>query len=623
MASLNHDVEVVSASNREKLIGALKSADEASISLQIKYASEPKDADKISIRSLKNMVQNKLKDVKAIVDDEAFDVAAALWEYQFVVDGDNELWFGDENAKLGLDVTLIERAQAFLHHWRLLIKAGERISCPDFMDEFECGNVSSGLVKLYRARVLRLAHEGETICLGDDSSTETHDYTLQETEKAILVHYLAYPKEQDRWFLIKKGDCKAKFIVPRDAHESVVIALTNHINEGGCEKKPATSSRASHDTFAFSEVKPSSVTVTPSEPTVGGTTTIGGAESTSDLIATPISKPSTGTKRKTDQTTLDVPTKPLENSSRMSKAEIVEIVDNKSTEYETNMQTLRTRGGTANLGETDGNGGTSSRISRKRRAATTPEPTTVEKKGRGGLAPKAKEDDMLWICTECREAECMEDPDSDLVMCDGKCNRAFHYHCCGIGETAVTSVESWICADCTKKKHRCAVCQEYGNDDDDVFLCEKKKCGMFFHESCLRMQNVDVRLVGVADACGEPKEALASDDGTVSETRPVFTCPAHSCWTCTEDYIPEDEEEEGKSKAPKGRRKGRKNPKRNGNFLSKNDRLYVSTTKNTSTCLSDRCPKSNFRCSLCCTSAVYGMSNCLSCFLLSSNVALP
>ena len=373
---------------------------------------------------------------------------------------------------------------------------------------------------------------------------------------------------------------------------------------------------------SFGEAKSSSVAATHSELIGGNNITFIIAEY--DLSTESISKPSTETKRKFHQTDLDAPIKSLDNRSHMSNAETTEIVDNVSIEYESNVQTLRTRGGTAKLGETNGNGGTPSRISRKRRATTIPDPTTVEKKGRGQLAPKDKEDDMLWICTECREAECMEDPHSNLIICDGKCNRAFHFHCCGISEDAVTSVESWICADCTNKKHRCAVCQEYGNDDDDVFLCEKKKCGMFFHESCLRMQNIDVRLVGVADTCGEPKEALASDDGIVSATRPVFTCPAHSCWTCTEDYIPEEEgEEEGKSKSLNGRGKGRKKLKRNGNFLSKNDRLYVSTTKNASTRLSGRCHKCNFKCSLCSISAVYGMSNCLSCVLLSSNGALP
>jgi len=236
-------------------------------------------------------------------------------------------------------------------------------------------------------------------------------------------------------------------------------------------------------------------------------------------------------------------------------------------------ETLRIRGGTADPDVINENGSTS-RSTRKRQVSIAHESGMMDERVRTRRKPTSTDNEMLWICEECREAECTEDPDAVLMICDGSCKRAFHNHCCGINANAAESEDLWVCSDCMNKKHRCALCQEYGTDDEDVFLCDKKGCGMFFHESCLRMQNIDVRLVAIDNASAEQKEITpTNDDESDAKTRPVFICPAHSCWTCTEDYIPEDGEENGKGKSTKNRGKRRKQANSKGNFLSKKDGL--------------------------------------------------
>jgi hypothetical protein len=211
--------------------------------------------------------------------------------------------------------------------------------------------------------------------------------------------------------------------------------------------------------------------------------------------------------------------------------------------------------------------------------------------------------DMSWICVECKEAECMIQPESaEFLICDGKCNRIFHYPCAGLNELP-PSDQDWICKDCTNQRHQCALCQEYGMDDEDVFLCSKLGCGLFFHESCLSMQNVDIlsrvpKEGGVGGGCvvggGEPMDAPSMI--------PVFTCPAHSCWTCTQAIVEEEEGEEeassskdkeeaddgaaanasatlakSKGKAP-GRKKQKKKPSMQKLYFQckSNSRLFVS-----------------------------------------------
>ena len=211
-------------------------------------------------------------------------------------------------------------------------------------------------------------------------------------------------------------------------------------------------------------------------------------------------------------------------------------------------------------------------------------------------------DDMQWICGECKEAECLIRPDtSEFLICDGQCERVFHYPCAGLNELP-SADEDWICKDCASKRHQCALCQEYGNDNEDVFLCSKDKCGLFFHLSCLELEGgVEVKMVPkeepATSAPATPTTIATSDDssnnddeemegGTTTTLKPVFTCPAHNCWTCTQNDMIEKErskaEAERKQAAAEnnGKKKKAKRKKKKGStiFQQKTEtRLYVSS----------------------------------------------
>ena len=81
--------------------------------------------------------------------------------------------------------------------------------------------------------------------------------------------------------------------------------------------------------------------------------------------------------------------------------------------------------------------------------------------------------EVTWICTECREAECFDDADAPLLLCDGKCNRPFHPPCANLASLPPDD-EPWLCRDCVQEHHQCTVCKEYGKDDVDVFCCDAK-----------------------------------------------------------------------------------------------------------------------------------------------------
>jgi hypothetical protein len=167
--------------------------------------------------------------------------------------------------------------------------------------------------------------------------------------------------------------------------------------------------------------------------------------------------------------------------------------------------------------------------------------------------------DAVWICSECKEAECLMKQDAeDLLICDGLCRRLFHYPCAGL-QSIPSENESFVCTDCKSRKHKCSFCSSYGADDEDVFKCSKAACGLFFHESCLAMKNVEVDVV--------PTTSMHDTDGLTSPRdshKPVayrrsFVCPAHCCWTCTQLDLKElDKETPPEDSIPKGKAKKRK-----------------------------------------------------------------
>ncbi|GAX28487.1 histone-lysine N-methyltransferase ASH1L [Fistulifera solaris] len=219
---------------------------------------------------------------------------------------------------------------------------------------------------------------------------------------------------------------------------------------------------------------------------------------------------------------------------------------------------------------------TERRSGRKRKtnnADSDPKPKKQAKKEKG-----VEEDlDMTWICAECREAECLMHPEADeLLVCEGSCVRVFHYPCAGLLKMPAKD-ETYVCKDCTEKRHACSICKEYGVDEEDVYKCSKPKCGLFFHESCLSMHNVDVSYIPVASASASASP-ISTLEAPSDRSKPIFTCPAHNCWTCTQLELKKEEEDEAKEAALQkgGKTKGKKKSKAlPGFFCSKKESTLV------------------------------------------------
>lgn len=203
-------------------------------------------------------------------------------------------------------------------------------------------------------------------------------------------------------------------------------------------------------------------------------------------------------------------------------------------------------------------------------------PATAENDPRAIKNPRLSEknskkkddtDDMNWTCALCKEAECLMEPNADqFLICDGVCHRVFHYPCAGLTQIP-DSEEEWICKDCTQSRHQCAFCQEYGQDQVDVFPCRKSNCGLFFHESCLAWNNVPVKM---------ERTNADTDQPTANMDVPLFTCPAHHCWTCTQEDALKKEQDEADAKKKEGGRKTKRTKNKSIYICKTEGRLYVS-----------------------------------------------
>ncbi|CAB9503172.1 36 and H4 lysine-20 specific [Seminavis robusta] len=243
---------------------------------------------------------------------------------------------------------------------------------------------------------------------------------------------------------------------------------------------------------------------------------------------------------------------------------------------------------------TGGNGGRRSSKRTTMTTTTTTAPPPAKKKPKTSSKKEQDLIDMAWICVACREAECAMDMTSDLLICEGPCRRLFHTACAGLAQMPCSD-ESWTCHDCRDQRHLCACCQEYGNDQEDIFKCQKQECGLFFHEACLNMQNIAVKTTTNTNsaATNEPEtnEHEKDEEATTAPTpRSVkFTCPAHWCWTCTQDETMDDSNTAQQKTKTKGRRRSRTSSV----FVPKRDpRLYSCLECPTSyhlTCIPPSC----------------------------------
>jgi hypothetical protein len=156
----------------------------------------------------------------------------------------------------------------------------------------------------------------------------------------------------------------------------------------------------------------------------------------------------------------------------------------------------------------------------------------------------------------------------ELIICEGYCRRLFHYPCAGLNKPP-TETDTFVCHDCQQGRHTCAFCQNYGNDGEDVFPCSSSKCGLFFHEGCLEMNGVHVQLIKTTTTTNTLKQEEESDeeDMGTKHFRREFLCPAHHCWTCTQDDLRYQEKKEAADAHKNGRKKGRKKTKNTAGVL--------------------------------------------------------
>lgn len=163
-----------------------------------------------------------------------------------------------------------------------------------------------------------------------------------------------------------------------------------------------------------------------------------------------------------------------------------------------------------------------------------------------------EEYESSWICSECGQAECSLQADADqLLICEGSCRRLSHYPCAGL---SALPEGAYICNDCTNQRHMCGFCQEYGTDNEDVFKCERENCGFFFHVHCLAARNIET----------------SQEEGE----KPIFTCPAHHCWVCTQT----EEAEKEKQLDPKQKKKKKS---KSSVFICKKERHMVVCKRKT------------------------------------------
>ena len=227
------------------------------------------------------------------------------------------------------------------------------------------------------------------------------------------------------------------------------------------------------------------------------------------------------------------------------------------------------------------NGGKRKRSGRQRSTPatniikTTADSSTSTKRRRA--VDGGKDFSTSWICCECGEAECSmlsahqkaDTNDDDLIICEGTCCRLFHYPCAGLSRMPLPH-ETYVCHDCQVGQHACAFCHTYGVDHVDVFPCSQvNQCGLFYHESCLVLNDISFQLVPMGS--DDPRNQDSAACGEEPLLRREFTCPAHSCWTCS--FVAEDEVSQSK--------KVKKKKGRPASTVNKNSRgLMVRDTQN-------------------------------------------
>lgn len=161
----------------------------------------------------------------------------------------------------------------------------------------------------------------------------------------------------------------------------------------------------------------------------------------------------------------------------------------------------------------------------KKRKTTTRKPRTSEGGGRRRerrrppkrrpLPPKVEKSWQSDLCALCEQ-------DGDLLLCKGRCGRAFHVKCLGMEQPPED--EEWSCPDCVSKQHMCLICNKSGQDEVEggVQQCALRTCFRFYHIDCINA--MPTRISRWIDRNGDCQEDR-------------FRCPHHRCRECGEPPV--------------------------------------------------------------------------------------
>ncbi len=566
---------------------------------------------------------------------------------------------------------ILKRSYDILMQWKMSLKVGDRISASDYMDEYVCNNEKVGWTMLYEAvirKVLSGPPESNSktsdriykniglsskekdsassifVKLGDSSSKHKQKRELRQGEKAILVHYIGYPKDEDRWLMINPKHEKIDGIIfPNHSQMLSFEAL----RKSSCSQLEYSRATVDNNNCMMSEAAPN--IAERKQNNINNSKSIQSAKSSKSSSEFEAEKDSSHPRMSSIQKEEQRHNYDSEGEIKLERIvqEMLESQKNKILDKDwESIRSLHFQGfeiqqlkekwleiisknqkrkmnvskniketiemlEKQNLSKSVMDISTKSMISKRKaelngilieepdhkrlknsqysslesensykensnqlhksnnssRLSTT---SNQPKNGKIISDMKQKDDPELsftWICVECREAECIADPESPLIVCEGLCNRPFHIPCAGLAEIP-KSDEMWVCNDCQKRRHQCAVCHQYGEDDKDVFKCAKHNCGLFFHIACLNMYNVDVEIIDhnvnlpyiENDINRENKMDIMKntleDEKRFSKQNIIdlkqqnmsgikFKCPAHFCWTCSSG-VPPTSDDNGK-----------------------------------------------------------------------------
>ena len=380
------------------------------------------------------------------------------------------------------DEEVVKDARKILRQWRIeCIEKGDRVECWDYDNEYEDEIVNDidGWEKAYVADILEV-HLGFGVLRKKYENNSKIDLTLEEGHPgAIYVSYGEDYPDDNRWLELTQDD-----IVPLGTHQKSKLALQTwkKIEQERClttlppqSAEPISERQTKVDgtcQFMFALINNDIFTI--------GVTIL---ELTGVHAQIAIIDETSSESLSTTACDKEVKNVSASKIEQLYKIPIVKA------------------------------GGRDARRIRKRK----------KRDGCVELLPK----EAIGICVVCKESECSEGTSSQLFICGSDCRRTFHYACVDLSELPSVGDE-WICEDCTKKRHMCAICGEYGDDGRDVFICSMENCGLYYHQHCVANYGVEFNRENGHNSVDFGSELIES-----SEEEVHFVCPAHHCMVCS------------------------------------------------------------------------------------------